>query len=149
VLIGTRHALALALQTVKPAALDAMQCVCIVVFFRIIVRRTWLVLVLSSLAILPIAMSGTFAGEQLALELAISLSGIALVFAVLLRFGFLALVVMFYTFLSMSYFPLTSDMSRPYAGASVMLLLGIAALAACAFYASRGGEHLFGRAILD
>jgi eukaryotic-like serine/threonine-protein kinase len=149
VLIGTRHALALALQTVKPAAIDAMQCVCIVVFFRIIVRRTWLVLVLSSLAILPIAMSGTFAGEQLALELAISLSGIALVFAVLLRFGFLALVVMFYTFLSMSYFPLTSDMSRPYAGASVMLLLGIAALAAYGFYASRGGEHLFGRALLD
>jgi hypothetical protein len=148
-LIGTRHALSLALQTVKPAAIDAMQCVCIVVFFRIVVRRTWLVLALSSLAILPIAMSGTFAGEQLALELTIALSGIALVFAVLLRFGFLALVVMFYTFLSITYFPLTTDMARPYAGASVMLQVGVAALAAYGFYASRGGEHLFGRPLLE
>jgi hypothetical protein len=84
-------------------------------------------------------MSGTFAGEQLALELMIALSGIALVFAVLLRFGFLALVVMFYTFLSITYFPLTTDMARPYAGASVMLQVGVAALAAYGFYASRGG----------
>jgi len=30
-----------------------------------------------------------------------------------------------------------------------MLLLGIAALAAYGFYASRGDEHLFGRPILD
>jgi hypothetical protein len=107
------------------------------------------VLALSSLAILPIAMSGTFAGEQLALELMIALSGIALVFAVLLRFGFLALVVMFYTFLSITYFPLTTDMARPYAGASVMLQVGVAALAAYGFYASRGGEHLFGRPLLE
>jgi len=49
----------------------------------------------------------------------------------------------------MEYFPLTTDMSRPYAGASVMLLLGIAALAAYGFYASRGGEPLFGRPLLD
>ena len=49
----------------------------------------------------------------------------------------------------MEYFPLTTDMSRPYAGASVMLLLGIAALATYGFYASRGGEPLFGRPLLD
>ena len=30
-----------------------------------------------------------------------------------------------------------------------MLLLGIAALSAYGFYASRGGEPLFGRALLD
>ena len=49
-------------------------------------------LLLGTLAVLPIAMSGTFAGEQLALELAISLAGIVLIFAVLLRFGLLTLV---------------------------------------------------------
>ena len=48
--------------------------------------------------VLPIAMNGTFAGEELALELTISTLGIALGLAVLLRFGLLALVVMFYTF---------------------------------------------------
>ena len=42
-------------------------------------------------------MSGTFAGEQLMLELAISLAGIALIFTVLLRFGLLSLIITFYT----------------------------------------------------
>ena len=56
-------------------------------------------MLLSTLAILPIAMSGTFTGELLVLDVTMSLLGIALVFGVLLRFGLLALVVTFYTFL--------------------------------------------------
>ncbi len=148
-LLGTRFAVAAALDVVLRAFRNALQCVCIVVFLRILVRRTWLVLLLSTIAILPIAMNGTFAGEQLAIELAIVVTGIALVFAVLLRFGLLSLLVMFYTFLSMDIFPLTTDLSRPYAGASLVLLLAIASLSAFGFYASRGGEPLFGRALLD
>jgi hypothetical protein len=116
---------------------------------RIVLKRIWLVLLLSTLLILPIAMNGTSAGEQLALELVVSVSGILLVFAVLLRFGLLALGVMFYTFLSMEIFPLTTDVSRPYAGASIVLLLGIASLSMFGFYASRGDEPLFGRVLLD
>ena len=46
-------------------------------------------------------------------------------------------------------FPLTSDLSRPYAAMSVVLMLGIAALSAYGFYASRGDEPLFGRVLLD
>ena len=45
----------------------------------------------------------------------ISTLGIALGLAVLLRFGLLALVVMFYTFLLIEAFPLTANFSRPYA----------------------------------
>jgi hypothetical protein len=82
------------------------------------------VLVLGSVAVLPIAMSGTFAGEQLALELAIWLAGIALVFAVLLRYGLLSLVVMFHTFMLIEIFRPTTDFSRPYAGAAAVLLAG-------------------------
>src|SRR5262249_22243609 len=82
-LLGFRHSLSLALQTLRPAIIDAMQCVCVVVFLKLIVKRTWLVLLLSTLLILPTAMSGTFAGEQLALEIAISVLGIAAVFFVL------------------------------------------------------------------
>ena len=39
---------------------------------------------------LPIAMNGTFAGEELALELSISAIRVAVALTVLLRFGFLA-----------------------------------------------------------
>jgi Protein kinase domain len=73
----------------------------------------------------------------------------SLVFAVLLRFGLLALLVMFYTFLLTEVFPLTLEISRPYAGASVALLVAVAGLSILGFVASRGGEPLFGRPILD
>ena len=67
----------------------------------------------------------------------------------LLRFGLLALVATFYTFMAMSLFPLTIDLSRPYAVASMIVTLSIAAVAAYGFYASRGAEPLFGRALLE
>jgi hypothetical protein len=94
-------------------------------------------------------MNGTFAGEELALELSISALGICLALAVLLRFGFLAEVVMFYTFLLIETFPLTANLSRPYASVSMGLIATVAALSVFGFVASRGDEPLFGRAILD
>ena len=49
----------------------------------------------------------------------------------------------------MQVIPLTLDFSRPYAGASLILLVTMAAVATYGFYASRGDEPLFGRALLD
>jgi len=149
ILLGPRHVIAVAFQTVRRALGVAIQMVGIVVLLKILVRRTWLVLLLSAVVILPIAMNGTFAGEELALELLISTLGIALGLAVLLRFGLLALVAMFYTFLLIEAFPLTANFSRPYAGISLGLVTVIAALSVFGFVASRGDEPLFGRAILD
>ena len=148
ILLGTRYSVAAALETVRSALTDALQGMCIVVFFRILVRRTWLVMLLSTLAILPIAMSGTFTGELLVLDVTVSLLGIALVFGVLLRFGLLALVVTFYTFLLIGQFPPTIDFARPYAGSCVIVLAALAALSMFGFYASRDGEPLFGRNLL-
>jgi hypothetical protein len=119
------------------------------VFLKILVRRTWLVMVLGLILMIPIAMNGSFAGEQLAMELGIVIVGVSLVFGVLLRFGLLALIVTFYTFMAMEALPLTTDLSRPYAISSVLLLLAIAAVASFGFYASRGDEPLFGRVMLD
>jgi serine/threonine-protein kinase len=149
ILFGTRFAMSSAAQIIRRAIVDSMQIMGVVVFLKIVLRRNWLVLAAGTLAVLPIAMSGTFAGEQLGLELAISLAGIALVFAVLLQFGLLALVVTIYTFLAIEGFPLTLDLSRPYAGSAWMLSAAIAALSLFGFYASRGGEPLLGRSLLD
>ena len=77
ILQGTRYAAAAALEVVPRAFRHALECVCVVVFLKILVRRTWLVLLISTVAILPIAMNGTFAGEQLAIELTIAVVGIA------------------------------------------------------------------------
>jgi hypothetical protein len=149
ILFGTRFAMSSAVQIVRRAIVDSMQIMGVVVILKILLGRNWLVMLVGTLAVLPIAMSGTFAGEQLALELAISVAGIALVFTVLLRFGLLSLIVTIYTFLALEGFPLTLDMSRPYAGSSVLMTMAITAVAAYGFYASRGGEPLFGRPILD
>jgi hypothetical protein len=70
-------------------------------------------------------------------------------FGVLLRFGLLSLIVTFYTFMAMEAIPLTTDLSRPYASSSALLVLAITAVAAFGFYASRGNEPLFGRPLLD
>jgi serine/threonine protein kinase len=149
ILFGTRFAISSAIQIVRRAIVDSMQIVGIVVFLKIMVRRNWLVFVLGTLAVLPIAMSGTFAGEQLALELAISLTGIALIFTVLLRFGLLSLIITIYTFLAIEGFPLTTDLSKPYAGAAFLLSVAIAGFSVLGFYASRGDEPLFDRTLLD
>jgi hypothetical protein len=148
IVLGTRYSIAAALEVVRSALTDALQCTCIVVFFRIVVRRTWLVMLISTVAILPIAMSGTFTGELLVLDVTMSLLGIALVFGVLLRFGLLALIVTFYTFLLIRQFPLTTDFARPYAGACAIVLTALAALSVFGFYASRGDDPLFGRELL-
>jgi hypothetical protein len=149
ILLGTRYAVAGALETLLRAFNIALDCTCIVVLLRIVVKRTWLVLFLSLLVILPIALAGQPINEQPVIEVSVALLGIAIVLTMLLRFGLLSLVVTFYTFLTMEVFPLTTDWSRPYAGASAVLLLAIAAVSAYGFYASRGDEPLFGRALLD
>jgi len=149
ILLGTRYELVAALDTLRRAFDSALEIVCVVVFLKIVVRQTWLVLLLGVLLMIPIAMNGTFAGEHLMLELAINIVGIGLIFAVLLRFGLLAILVTFYTFMAMEAIPLTTDLTRPYAGSSALLILALVAVSAYGFYASRGDEPLFGRALLD
>ena len=149
ILLGTRYTLDVALGTVLRAFNNALQLLCIVVFLKIFVRNTWLVLALGLVITVPIAISGTFAGQQLGLELTIVFLGIVLMYGVLLRFGLLALVVTFYTFLSLEIFPLTTDLARPYAATSMMLVVAVAVVSMYGYYASRGDEPIFGRAILD
>jgi serine/threonine-protein kinase len=149
ILLGPRYEVVAALETLWRAFNSAFEIVCVVVFLKIVVRRTWLVMLLAMVATIPVAMNGSFAGEHLAFELAIVTGGIALMFSVLLRFGLLSLIVTFYAFMAMEAIPLTMDLSRPYASSSALLILAIISVAAFGFCASRGNEPLFGRALLD
>jgi serine/threonine-protein kinase len=149
ILLGTRYAIVGALLALLRSLINALQVVAIVVFLKILVKRNWIVLVLSTLLVLPIAMTGLVQGQAPAVEGAIFVAGVLLVIGVLLRFGLLAVIVTFYTFIAMEIFPLTTDPSRPYAGTSAVVVIAIAAIAAYGFYASRGGEPLFGRTLLD
>ena len=149
ILLGNRFTIAAVLGAVVPAFNNALQCLAAAVFLRIFVKRTWLVFVLSMALILPIAMTNLFTGQNAALQMPIFLSGVALMFIVLLRFGLLALVIAFLTMRLAELFPLTLNMTHPYAGASVMVMLFTIALSVYGYYASRGNEPLFGRDFLE
>jgi hypothetical protein len=71
-----------------------------------------------------------------------------IVFAVL-RFGLLATITLFFVNFMLGSAVLTVDTSKWFFPTSTMLLLLVAALAVYGFYASRGGEPLLGRRILD
>src|SRR5262249_32460819 len=147
-LLGSRYAVASALGTVKPSFDNALQVLAVAVFLRILVKRTWLVFALSMILILPFAMNNLFTAGNLALQLPVFLTGVALMFIVLMRFGLLALVIAFLTMRVTEIFPLTLDLSHPYAGTSVLMVVGIVGLAAYGYYASRGDEPLFGKDLL-
>jgi hypothetical protein len=53
-----------------------------------------------------------------------------------------------YTFLAIESSPLATNLSKPYGGASLLLVAAIVGLSMFGFSASRGGE-LFGRPLLD
>jgi serine/threonine protein kinase len=149
ILLGTRYAIATALLGVLRAVRIALEVFAIVIFLKIVLRRTSLVVAASMLVLLPLSLAGTFTNEHLAIELTISIASIVLGLALLLRFGLLSLLVTFYTFLTLESFPATTDFSRPYSGAAVVLMLSIAAVSMYGYYASRGDEPLFGRVFLD
>jgi serine/threonine-protein kinase len=149
ILLGPRYEIVAALETLRRAFDSGFDIVCIMAFLKIVVRRTWVVVLLGVIVIIPIAMNGSFLGEHPAIELGIVICGISLILGVLLRFGLLAIIVTFYTFMAMEALPLTTDLSRPYASSSVLLVLALIAVAAYGFYASRGDEPLFGRPLLD
>jgi hypothetical protein len=65
------------------------------------------------------------------------------------RLGLLATVVMFFVQFGLSSAVLTSNSAAWFFSTSTTLLLIMVALAVYGFYASRGGEPLLGRRILD
>jgi hypothetical protein len=67
----------------------------------------------------------------------------------MLRFGLLATMTFFAVNFFLQYGVLTLDPSRWFFPASIALLLIVSTLAVYGFYASRGGEPLLGKRILD
>jgi len=148
-LLGGRYAVASAVGVVVPAFNDAIQCLAFAVFLRMFFKRTWVVFAFSMLLTLPIAMTGLFIGTNAALQIPLFIAGVALMFAVLLNYGLLALIVAFLTMLLATAFPMTLNLTRPYAASSMLLMLGVVALAVYGYSASRGTEPLFGRDLLE
>jgi len=120
-----------------------------VVAVNLVVRRLWIAAVIMILFLVTTS-SGEIADTPPAWlgALFALLVASAIVF-VAFRLGLLAMNVMFFVNFVLSTAVLTLDTSRWFFPTAATLLLIVAGLAAYGFYASRAGEPLLGRRILE
>ena len=146
---GNRQVLAAIASIIGSAMFNALWIVFGLVAVRLLVRRGWVSGVLMTLFLVVID-AGEVAQNPPAwfgvTLYVIVVSGMVLV---AFRLGLLATVVMFFVQFGLSSAVLTSNSAAWFFSTSTTLLLIMTALAVYGFYASRGGEPLLGRRILD
>jgi hypothetical protein len=116
---------------------------------RLILRKDWLAFLGAGL-LLSIAGLGFAGSEQVSILLALLRAVLCngLILFVLVRYGILAAVALFYTANVILDFPMSLDFSRWYSGSCLAALLVILGLAAYGFYSSLGGRPIFGDSAL-
>jgi hypothetical protein len=144
-LSGWSQSLAIFLGRQLSAVTLALVIIFVLFLARLILRRQWLAIAATGLALVVINMGG----ENFSVEFPMALGLAALMLTVLLRFGLLALAVSQFTILFLMSFPYTFDFSMWYTGRSLFGLLVILALALFGFRTALAGKPIFGSAALD
>ncbi|MGA2736934.1 MAG: serine/threonine-protein kinase [Bryobacteraceae bacterium] len=145
-LLGGRGAVAGFLILIPNCVVLALIWFVLIFVLRVVLRRDWL----AAGAFVSIYMVLNAIGTPASPALGALFAGIEtglLVFA-MLRFGLVTLIASSFVYELLLLFPITADFSAWYAGASLLALLSVAAMAAFAFHASLGGRPLFGNAEL-
>jgi hypothetical protein len=111
------------------------------IFFllRVILRREWL----ASIAFVAILSARGLAGDYPAVETCMYIAIYAILVALLLRYGFLAVLVCIFVTDLLIALVFTPDFAAWYGSASLLTLLSIIALAVYAFRTSTAGKPLF------
>jgi serine/threonine-protein kinase len=145
-LSGTQYVIPiLAAQTIN-ALIFPSALMFLLLLFSIILRRDRLALVLLFIAV---ALLSALSGEHFALDLFFALTGAALIFFVLLRFGLLACVFMQFFALMFYFYPMTTDFSLWYAGVPALALAVGLALILFGFKSSLAGQPLFRGSLVE
>jgi hypothetical protein len=144
-LSGWSQSLAIFLDRQLVAVTLALVIIFVLFLARLILRQRWLAIAATGLVLVVINMGG----ENFSVEFPMALVVAALILAVLLRFGLLALAVAQFTFSLLASFPYILGFSRWYAGRSLFALLVILALAFFGFRTALAGQPIFGSAALD
>jgi serine/threonine-protein kinase len=148
-LLGTRFALALMGSQVFNAIINAIFFVFGLVLLKIIFRTEWAALVVASALFLFTGTRGLQDLGPFGLNLVNSALFTGIMVLTVQRLGLLSLVFLFLVNYFLSQSIVTLDTSRWFFADSLLPISVVAGLACYGFYASRGGEPLFGRAILD
>jgi hypothetical protein len=143
---STRHVLYFLLKTVGESAVSAITIVSVLVLLRALLRKSAM-----AVAVLFVILAAGFClgGMETVPMIIQALVCAALVAGILLRFGFLAVFALIYTYSLLLVLPVTLDTSAWYFGRS---LLGMAFLGAVALYGAIiaiGQKPLFGKPLFE
>jgi hypothetical protein len=146
-LLGPSIVVARVLNQIFNAVLNAIFAVFALVLLKMVVKREWLASVVAiALAMIMAVRSG---GGSAVVNYTAALAMVTLIVLTIQRLGLVATTVMFFVYFVMSSAVITLDTTRWFFSSSVVLLLIPASLAFYGFYASRGGEPIFGSTLLD
>jgi serine/threonine-protein kinase len=120
-----------------------------IVVINLITRRPWITGVVMTLFLLTTSAGNIANSPAPWLALLTALVVVAAMVLVIMRVGLLGTVVLFFVNFVLSSAVVTLDTSKWFFPTSAALLALVGSLAIYGFYASRGGEPLFGRRILD
>jgi tRNA A-37 threonylcarbamoyl transferase component Bud32 len=120
-----------------------------IVAINLIVRRMWITAIVMTLFLMITAAGQIAESNPVWVALITNLLIVLAMMFVLLKLGLLATIVMFFVNFLLSSAVLTLDTSKWFFPTSVTAFLMIATIATYGFYASRGGEPILGRRILD
>jgi serine/threonine-protein kinase len=145
---GTRAMLGAAGYIVFNTAFNALWSLFGLVAVTLVVRKVWITAIVAVL-FFTLTAGGLLEVRPLWFTAPVALAITSLMVFVMLRFGLLATVVMFFVNFLLGGAALTLDTSKWFFGTSAAQVVAVAAIAVFGFYASRGGEPLFGRRLLD
>jgi hypothetical protein len=148
-LLGTHIMIARVLNGIFNAILNALFAVFGMVLLKILVQRERIAAAVAIALMTFTSSQGAFEVGPPVLNLALNLVLITIIVLTIQRLGLLATMFLFLVNFTISGAILTLDSTKWFFVDSVLLLLIPVSLALFGFYASRGGEPIFGRRILD
>jgi eukaryotic-like serine/threonine-protein kinase len=148
-LSGLRPLLAVACVVVFNAAFNSLWIIFALVAVNLLVRRVWITALVMVGFLMLTGLGSNDWAPPVWLGVLTSLMTLSAIVYVMLRFGLLTTMTFFAVNFLLNSAVLTLDPSRWFFPASTTLLLIVSALAFYGFYASRGGEPLLGKRILD
>ena len=142
-LLGAPAVISYILRIVPNALQNALLATFVFVVLRAVLRSTALAAFVS-LVVFGLFVMNEINKDPLGVAVLFAIAFVALLVATLLAFGLVAQATAFLVNQLLNNAQLTADFSKPYATTSAWLIAACFALAAFGFYASRGGQPLFG-----
>ena len=146
---GTRQMLSAVANLIFSAVFNSLWIVFGLVAVNLIVRRVWITAIVMIAFLMVTTIGGIVSSPPIWFGALFALAIVTSMVFLILRFGLLATITLFFVNFVLSSAVLTLDTSKWFFSTSATLLLMVAVLATYGFYASRGGEPLLGRRILD